>query len=105
MTDNIQVLKLITGEEIFGAVKFTATVAEIHKPLVIIGGQQRDPKTGEIVNINQIIPWAMNIKGDTVEIDRTHVLYNSPANDELASMYQKATGKIQAPPQGLVMPK
>jgi hypothetical protein len=109
MTENVRIVKLISGEEIFGQVEevvgLHAHALVITLPLQILMGQAQDKTTGEVKNINQVVPWAMNIEGENVTIKKVHVMYDAPANKQLVEMYRKATSKIEVPPQGIQLPR
>lgn len=84
----IQVLKLITGEEILADVTEQESTLELKSPVrVAIAGQQV-----------ALIPYSMLSKSETFSISKAHVLFQADPDDEPLNIYNAQYGS------GLVIP-
>jgi len=98
---SVKVLKLSNGEEIVSEVNpLLNGVLSLKNPIAI--AYFPDQNTGEMKPT--LLPYAQHVEGDTIEIDSAHIVYKGNANAGLTEAYKRATSKIVAPPQGLVVP-
>jgi|SRR6056297_2909328 len=95
--DEIVAFKLITGEEIIGKVNaVTREEILVDSPCTLVMTQQGLSLTAASMMCAQDKP---------VSYMRVHIVARMKPHDELVSAYRSATGGLEVPPQGLVIPK
>lgn len=91
----IKLVRLVTGEEVIGDCReenLTSKDISLKNPVRIFVTQQG----------LAMAPYAPFIKGDTIYIKETNVIYTSEADDDLANEYRSKFGSgIIAAPAGI----
>lgn len=101
----IQIVKLITGEDILTEVEdifedahdqiYAEDKVKLVKPMMLIMQQQG----------MQMVPWLMLAKKEEVIIGKDRIVFMYDPRDELVSAYQQQTGQIVTAPAGVLDPK
>lgn len=93
----IQVVRLITGEELIGY--FDNESGHISGPMLIVVGS--NPLNSQMKV--QLVPWAMFAQGDTsIPLNKNHITYAAPADTQLYNKYTSLNGGIQLPATGKI---
>jgi hypothetical protein len=91
----IQLLKLITGEDIIADVSYDALVDkyQLKNPLRFL------PTRDGVA----LAPLVLFAKNDTIEIKGTAVIFTAEPEDEIVNTYNEKFGGIVVPPSGLII--
>ena len=85
----IKILKLVTGEEIIGQLKYAETKIEVTRPCaVMLISSKSTPDQHSMA----LIPYAGYAKDHTITIDRTSVIWEADLEDSVYNQYQSIFG-------------
>jgi hypothetical protein len=96
MTKNIQVLKLITGEEVVADVEVDDKGYLLNDRVQLIM-QQGPSGLGQT-----IVPWGHSVKGG-IFLDFRNVMYIGTPTQELLDVYNKAFSPLATPSKSLLI--
>ena len=99
-TEEVRIMKLITGEEVLSLVRYPDDDENFYTfidPVVIV--LQQGPKGLGVT----LIPYAVGVDGD-IHINTKHVIYDEKPKDDLADRYREVTTGITVAKKELVMP-
>ena len=93
---NVKVLRMNTGEDvIFTLVEDKEESIVVEDALVAVNGGQGQIGFG---------PWAPLVKnGDSIEIEKSFIVYIAEPQDEVAEQYQKIFSPIETPSKKLIL--
>lgn len=100
MKDQIQTFRMITGEDLIGAVTDKGNMISVKQPAVILLIQNEETRTVTPT----LRPWVLFAKDATVMLSMTHILFMVDPVPEIEQMYAQATGRIQVVPAGAMPP-
>ena len=85
----IEVIKLVTGEEIVGDTKYEQNKVIVKKPCaVMLVASKSTPDQHSMA----LIPYAGYAKDHTITIDRTSVIWEADLEDSVYNQYQSIFG-------------
>jgi hypothetical protein len=95
----LQVLRLISGEELIGEVNIDLGGSEynIDTPIIILPSQ--DPQTGKL-RVG-MAPWVPYLEGP-FNINKNLVMFVTNPDSQLMDNYKRATSPVVVPPQTLI---
>lgn len=86
---SVQILKLITGEEVIGDLTEVNDTLRIKRPCYIqLVPSRADPERPML----GLVPYAPYTENHAIELGRTHVVWQGKPIDELYNQYQKVFG-------------
>ena len=86
MTNDVKILKLITGEEIIARVKQDGDMLSLNIPMTLQPIPQN--KTGQVGMA--LIPWIFSGKSEEVKISLSHVIAEDDAKEQHEKNYLQA---------------
>ena len=100
---NIQIIRLISGEEIIADVSYADGIYSLKNPLrIIMNASRTDPeKIG--FGFMDWLPHA-ELKNDTVQVLRDNVLFIVLPKKNFMEEYKRMTSKILTPSTNLIVP-
>ena len=85
MSNDVKVLKLITGEEVIARVsKESGDLLVLNKPMIL---QMMPPNTSTGQVGFAIVPWLMASKSETITISTEHILAEDDVKPEIGKNY------------------
>lgn len=97
--NSIQIVKLINGEELIGAVKYSAKRYTVRDPERIVSGIAQNGSIN--VLLMDYTPFS---KDESVVFDENHVLYICTPNDDMRAKYVELHAARKAQKTGIFVP-
>jgi hypothetical protein len=102
MSDNVMILKLVSGEEVIAEVTNTLNGKNIliENPLLVVLQPREDGRGFGVM----LAPFAMGVEGK-INVNADKLVFVESPKKELLEQYNKVFNKIQVVPAGILVPK